>query len=109
MSRDGSRPSWDEEFARRLVGKRVIVGLTRFDADGNLLEQRQFHGEIADVAHDRGIAIRVAGRSDLYWLPPDLRSFRLAPPGEYRLRATSEVVVNPDLMATWTVTAPRVH
>jgi len=36
-------------------------------------------------------------------LPPDLRSLKPAPAGEYRLRATGEIVRDPDYLATWVV------
>lgn len=42
-----------------------------------------------------------------YWLPPDVRPFTVAARGEYRLRSTGEVVVDPDLTATWVVTKPQ--
>jgi hypothetical protein len=34
-----------------------------------------------------------------------MRAFRRAEPGEYRLASTGEVVMDPDLLANWTVTA----
>ena len=102
-------PPWSEARARSLVGKRIIIGITRLDADGNPLGQEQLHGEVVGVNAKDGVAIRIAGRADLYWLPPHLGAFHSAPPGEYRFRATGEVVVDPDLMSTWTVHAPRVH
>jgi len=40
------------------------------------------------------------------WLPPDLRAFQDAPPGEYRLRSTGEVVVDPDFISSWTINRP---
>jgi len=39
-------------------------------------------------------------------LPPDLRAFRKAEPGEYRLKSSDEVVVDPDYLASWTITRP---
>jgi hypothetical protein len=50
----------------------------------------------------------VAGQRDgkLYTLPPDTRSIEVAPPGEYRLRATGEVVCNPDYTVTFSISRP---
>ena len=36
-----------------------------------------------------------------FTLPPDLSSTKRARQGEYKLRSTGEVVVNPDFLATW--------
>ncbi len=38
-----------------------------------------------------------------YDLPPDVRTFEEARPGEYRLRSTGEIVVDPDFTSTWIV------
>jgi hypothetical protein len=105
------RPRWDGERARALVGKYALVGVSFLDAEGNLLSQAQRHGRLIEVDEDRGIAIRFVahGRSwdgEVYRLPPDLRSVADAPAGEYRLRSTGEVIVDPDVTITWTITNP---
>jgi hypothetical protein len=103
---DDDRPPWDPETADSLLGKHVLVGLTRCSEDGEVLEQTQFHGEIVVVDERDGVAIERAGSDELFWLPPDLRAYHDAPPGEYRLRSTGEVVVDPDVTTSWTITAP---
>ncbi|GAB5895435.1 hypothetical protein [Mycolicibacterium mageritense] len=40
---------------------------------------------------------------ETFTLPPAPESFSPAPPGEYRLRSTGEVVTDPDYLATRTV------
>lgn len=91
-----------------LVGKRLLVGITRKDKRGNVLGQDQLHGviEIADPARGITLELQGADAGRKYTLPPDLRAFRHARPGEYRLRSTGEVVVDPDLLATWVVVQP---
>jgi hypothetical protein len=103
------RPPFDDKRAARLVGKYVLIGVTYYDAAGDLLEQRQMHGTIVSANADRGIGIALKGHhlGETHWLPPDLRPFQAAPPGEYRLRTTGEVVVDPDFTCTWSVTKPR--
>ncbi len=95
-------PSWEAK-AERLIGRRLLVGVTILDAGDAVIEQRQFHGliEIADAT--RGIAVRRDDTGTLEWLPPDLRALRPATPGSHTLRSTGEIVVDPDLVATWTV------
>ncbi len=43
-----------------------------------------------------------------FTLPPVEEAFEPAPPGEYRLRTTGEVVVDPDFTTSWTVVPPAV-
>ena len=99
-------PIWNQE-GDLLVGQYVLVGLTYLAADGKTVtSQVQCHGKITK-ADERGIAIACEGttwRGQTATLPPDLRAFRAASPGEYRLRSTGEVVKDPDLLMTWTIT-----
>jgi hypothetical protein len=89
---------WEE-----IIGKRVLVGLTYLDNEGAVIEQRQRHGVVVR-ADDEGVHVRAAESDEEFTLPPDLESFEEAEEGEYRLRQTGEVVINPDLLAVWTIT-----
>ena len=105
------RPQWDAERGRALVGKYVLIGLTFVDQDENVVSQAQRHGRILEANADRGVTVEFVARGfpwdgELYRLPPDLRAFADAPPGEYTLRSTGEVVVDPDITATWTIKNP---
>jgi hypothetical protein len=101
-------PPWDDETAEALHGAYVLIGITTLHANGSLHSQLQMHGRIAEMARERGIAIALEGAraGEIYWLPPDLRGWQSAAPGEYRLRSTAEVVVDPDYTASWTITKP---
>ena len=88
---------WDE-----LLGKRVLIGITYVDDDDVVIEQKQKHGLIVS-ADEEAVYVRLDGTLEPFWLPPDLDSFQEAEAGEYRLRSTGEVVVNPDLLTTWVV------
>ena len=48
-------------------------------------------------------ALKKLNDGEILGLPPDLSSTRIAPPGEYRLRSTGEVVVDPDYLTTWNI------
>jgi len=100
-----SRPQFDAVRATSMVGKSVLIGLTYQDEQGRTLEHKQLHGRIVSVNERDGFRINLDGLSNgqSYRLPPDLRPFRDAAPGEYRLRSTGEVVVDPDLVCNWTV------
>jgi hypothetical protein len=90
----------------KYVGKTIIVGISYRDHAQEVSRQHQFHGEIVRVNLREGVVVRLASGEERR-LPPDPRTFRPAPPGEYRFRSTGEVIVNPDLMTTWLVDPPR--
>jgi hypothetical protein len=94
---------WDEDRAEAMIGKTMLVGMTYLDIAGDRLEQ--FYGEVVSVDARKGIELRLAGSrvGETFMLPPDLSSVFAARAGEYRLRATGEIVVNPDFTATWQV------
>ena len=102
---------WDDDQARELVGKTVLLGLTFATSDGDVVEQVQRHGVVEQVDRDEGIGVRLVGPGrpwdhELYRLPPDLRPFSKAAPGAYRLRSTGETVVDPDFTSTWEIRSP---
>src|SRR4051812_481767 len=109
---EGWAPKWDKKVAESALGKVVLVGVTHLAADGVTVTGRvQYHGVIVEADEKRGVSIdrRGEGAGERVWLPPDLSLFTPAPPGEYRLRATGEIVVNPDFISQWTVRDPIKH
>jgi len=102
---DDGRPPFDHALAAELLGKHVLVGITNLDHEENLIEQSQYHGDVVVADEREGFRFKLRGtrEGEFEWLPPDTRGFSPAPPGEYRLRSTGEVVVNPDYTTTWTL------
>jgi hypothetical protein len=104
-----SRAYWFDsvfgDVVRSYIGKHLLVGITYYGNDGHPLRQVQVHGDIVRV-DKQAITMRLHGSDDEFTLPLDLDSLRTAPEGEYRLRSTGEVVVNPDLLSTWEVRCP---
>lgn len=88
-----------------LVGQYVLVGITRIDSDGELIEKVEQHGRITSVDGDAGIKVALSDGDELT-LPPNPDAFRDAKPGIYRLRSTGEEVVDPDLTTVWTIREP---
>jgi hypothetical protein len=86
-----------------LIDGYAIVGLTYIDATGDVTEQLQIHGVIESV-DDVQVTLRL-GDGEPFTLPPDLSAFSPAPAGEYRMRGSGEIVVDPDWIATWTIQA----
>src|SRR5262249_50129823 len=100
---------WDQDEAEWMVGKYVLVGLTYLASDKKAVtSQQQYHGRITKAEQGAGFTIECEGVSagKTMVLPPDLRAFRLASRGEYRLRSTGEVVRDPDILTTWSITQP---
>jgi hypothetical protein len=98
---EGTPPFWTEK-ATRMVGKRVLVGKTYVRGE-SVLQHVQFHGVIEDASERQGFAVRRSDTGGIEWLPPDMRAFQQAPPGEYMLRSTGEVVIDPDMVSSWVV------
>ncbi len=84
-----------------LLGKVLLVGITYYTHDNEYIGQNQFYGTVTQANES---IIRFAQKDGTeFTLPPDLSSLKRAQPGEYKLRSTGEVVVNPDFLATWNV------
>src|SRR5690242_15544203 len=100
-------PEWDQEEADDFVGQLVLIGITYVGSDGQPTKpQVQYYGRIAKADKDRGIEVACEGTNagKTITMPPVLRAFYPARPGQYRLRSTGETVDDPDLTTTWTVT-----
>jgi hypothetical protein len=97
----------DQALAASYIGKHLLVGVTYLDHNEHMLEKEQFHGDIVRINEHEGIVIKLRDSGNEFKLPPQVETLRPASPGEYQLRATGEVVVNPDLVATWTVVKPK--
>jgi hypothetical protein len=91
---------------KNIVGKTILMGLTYLDENEEVLKQVQFYGTVTSADENQGIAILKANNKD-FFLPPDINSIVAAPAGEYKLRSTGEIIVDPDLLTTWTVTPPN--
>jgi hypothetical protein len=87
-----------------MMGKVLLVGVTYVDADDEVVEQLQVAGRVISV--DPLVTIERTG-AEPFTLPPDRQAFDRGAPGEYHLRATGEVVVDPDFVSTWVVAAPE--
>lgn len=87
-----------------LIGKIILIGFTYYTHDNVFIEQRQYWGTVIESNED---GIRVKQKNgEVIDLPPDLRSTEVAPPGEYRLRSTGEIIIDPDFLTTWNIKRP---
>jgi len=101
-------PPFDPEFARELIGKYVLVGVTIEDRRGETLRQEQFHGTVVSANADSGINLVLCGtrEGESKTLPPATHVFREIPPGSYNLRGTGETVIDPDYTSQWVLVQP---
>ena len=84
-----------EFFAKdELMGKVILVGFTYYTKDGEFVERKQLFGKVFEVLEST-IWIR-RDNDDEFSIPNDKRAVEIAPEGEYSLKSTGEVVVNPD-------------
>ena len=99
---------FDVSTAPELLGAHVLVGITRIDHAGKVVDQSQFHGTVVRATAAEGVVIvNDAGRE--LTLPPDTRAYEPAEPGEYHLDSTGEVVVDPDYLSKWVIRPPDHH
>ena len=102
-----ARKEYDEAAEKEitfdeLIGKVLLVGITYYTHDNEYIEQKQFYGTVTEANET---IIRVAQMDGTeFTLPPNLSSTKRARKGEYKLRSTGEIVVDPDYLATWNLT-----
>jgi hypothetical protein len=103
-------PAWDQEVAEAAIGKVVLAGLISPAADGTTVKRQvQYYGAVIAADANDGVTIGRRGEraGERIRLLPDAKVFAPAAPGEYRLRSTREVVVDPGFATQWTITEPR--
>jgi len=96
---------WDDDIARELIGKTVLVGLTHSNRDGEVVRREQFFGTVISADRKRGIALELDGSrvGEDYVLPPATDVFQRARMGEYRLSSSGETVSDPAFLVTYTI------
>src|SRR3954462_10541058 len=93
------RPMFTDAAMHELIGKTVIVGLDRLDADGSWLGRDRYYGTITEGSRCEGVKIQTSS-GETITLPPDLRPYFAAPAGAHRLENPDQAVKNPDLQTT---------
>ena len=98
----------EDRFAAELIGTDVLAGVTMVDYAGNVKERHQFHGQVVQASAKDGVTL-VDAAGDEHWLPFDPAAYEPAEPGEYELRSTGQVVVDPTWLSKWIVSPPKRH
>ncbi|HWB24892.1 MAG TPA: hypothetical protein VG738_05400 [Chitinophagaceae bacterium] len=81
----------------------MLIGITFLDIDENIIERYQTHGKIISNGDKHGLVIEKADGTGRFSIPPGINNLHAAPPGEYHIKTTGEVVVNTDFTTTWIV------
>ena len=91
---------WDEAFAKALIGKTLLVGLTFLDEDGEITERQQVFGVVIEADDRDGIVLDLLGEhdGDTYALPPQTSAIKAAEAG-----VTSLAGDTPDFVVSWTI------
>ena len=89
---------------KKYIGKIVLVGISVFSHDNELLETYQYFGEIISI--DDVISIKTDD-GEIHTLPPDVKSLKKAPKGIYTLNSNGKQVENPDFISRWSIIKPE--
>ncbi len=91
-----------EQLQEYLQGKVFLIGLTFIDNEGELIEKYQTHGIVSELT-DNGL-IRIKRKDNSIFQMPYIKdTINKADKGEYKLRATKEVIIDPDYIMTWEI------
>jgi hypothetical protein len=97
---------WDEEKAKSVIGLYCLIHVNFVSQVGDLEYCEQMHGTIVETNRFRGIRFELKGKCEgrEWWGPPELSNLNPAPgSGVFDLSETGEKIVDPDLIAFWTV------
>lgn len=83
--------------------KTIILGLTYFDLDGSILQQRQLAGKVVKVTEEDGITLLGFDNQSEFTIPSDLSPWFIAPEGDYPDPNTGQKISNPDYLVTWDI------
>ena len=88
---------------KNIPGKTIIVGISYFDQNGEVLNQKQLAGTVLKTTKEDGITLLDLNKKSEFTIPSELSPWFLAPPGEYHDPISGEKVKNPDYLVTWDV------
>ena len=91
--------------AHMFVGKRILVGLTYLNANGDLREQVQWHGLISSI-DEQTLTFEKADGSGAFSIPFDGQLAAADPEAIYTLRSTGEAVSGVNFIASFTIHSP---
>jgi hypothetical protein len=91
-----------EQLQAYLKGKVFLIGLTFIDRSGKFIGQYQTHGTVLELTSDGLFKIERQDKS-IFQIPYDKESISKAGKGEYREKASGEIITDPDFLMTWEI------
>ena len=85
-----------------IQSKSVVLGLSYFDVNNQLLKQKQLMGHVINVGEEDSITLELADNKH-FILPGDLSPWFIAPKGRYYNQEFGVDIENPDYLVTWDV------
>ncbi|MCC7635536.1 hypothetical protein [Stenotrophomonas rhizophila] len=98
---NGDRLSLDASKAEQMIGKLVLVGVTRYGHDGRMQDRQQYAGTVLRINVDEGVVLCDDVDGHERYLPPLLEQYLAAEPGAYRMQSNGTMVLDPDYLVTW--------
>ena len=100
-------PTLDDAKAEEMIGKVVLVGVTRYGGDRQEKGLEQNAGTVLRISADEGVVLADENDGHERYLPPMLDQYLPAEPGEYRMRNSGMIVVDPDYLTAWDLHAQQ--
>ena len=91
-------------FQKKYIGKTVLVGISVFSNNGELVEKFQYFGKIISIGDV--ISIKT-DEGNVQSIPPVLSSLKKAEKGVYTLKSNGKQIDNPDFVSSWNITKPQ--
>jgi hypothetical protein len=91
-------------FQKKYIGKTVLVGISVFSNNGELVEKFQYFGKIISIGDV--ISIKT-DEGNVQSIPPVLSSLKRAEKGVYTLKSNGKQIDNPDFVSSWNITKPQ--
>lgn len=85
-----------------ILSKKIVIGLSYFDHNKLLLNQKQLMGTVSKVDKQQGISILLTDKS-LFVIPCDLTAWFTAPKGRYFDKVHRIDMEDPDYLITWDI------
>ena len=93
------------EESETVFGKRILVGLTYLDRNGNIDRQTQLYGSITSLSENT-LKFRRADNGEEFSIPFNGELDEADPEATYTLKSTGEVVRHIYFTQSWTINPP---
>lgn len=86
-----------------IIGKSVIVGLTFADESNEVIEKKDFAGQVIEISEEKGIVVCNHDSKEAIGLPLNFKAFKPAQKGYYTLNISGLKIKDPDLTCEMTI------